>query len=435
MSRLRSFLETTWFLALRVVIAALVGTGLLVGVYLLPTEPMQSHMDASARLILEEGEYPAPHTWCTSRLDNYTDTIILMTAANDSGLSPVQQAMAAAMPGVSGEESRVDILRAHYIDGREYDTQLPYYHYWHGYLLLVKPLLLLTDYHGIRILNALGQAAILIAVGFLLYKKGGKNLILPYFVSLLFLAPWLLPRSLQFSSCFYLMNLGMVGVLLLKDPKKSLGFFCWLGIATAYFDFLTYPMAVLGVPAVVYFYLRGTQNWKKTLGEGAGITLSWGFGYAAMWACKWGIGSLLAGENVLAKAGEKLVERSSLSSGMENGALYYLRIAVTQNVRLFLTTPALFLYLAIMVVLILRMGLRLKKNKPGFRNVLEALLPFGILALFPIGWYLATANHSSIHCWFTNKALIVSAFALLGGLVQLGRGFTVRQEEEHEEKK
>lgn len=439
MSHVRGFLKTTSLHALRVVTAALLGTALLVGVYLLPTEPMQPHMDSSAQLILEEGEYPEVHSWCTSRMDNFTDTIILMTAANESGGSPVQQAMTAAMPGFSEGESMVDMLRAHYMDGRDYDTQLPYYHYWHGYLLLIKPLMLLTDYQGIRILNGVGQAAVLIAVGLLLWKKGAKKLILPYFISLMFLAPWLLPRSLQFSSCFYLMNFGMIGVLLLKDrlPEKALGLFCWLGIATAYFDFLTYPMAVLGVPAIVYFYLRGSRNWKKTIGEGAGITLSWGFGYAAMWACKWGIGSLLTGQNVLSMAGEKLVERSSAAPGVGNSALYYLRIAVTQNIRMFLTTPVLLLFSVLMLLLILRAGRCLKKAKPGWRKAVQALLPFGILALFPVAWYLCTANHSSIHYWFTNKALIVSAFAVLGGLERLGDDtiFNGIQEESHEGKK
>ncbi len=407
-----------------VLIAALVGTGLLTAVYLLPADAMANHMDASAEVILREGEYPQLYSWCTSQLDNYTDAIILMNAAYDSGEPAVTQAMAAARPHIQGMSTPVDVLEAHYENGIPYDAAEPYYQYWHGYLLFVRPLLLLTDYSGIRILNAVVQTALLALLLVLMVRKGKKRYLLPYLISLAFLMPAALVKSMQFSSCYYILTLGVIAVLLSeKQPEGKDAFvFLFIGIATAYFDFLTYPIATLGIPAAFYFVVRHRMSVKEAFCKGVKLCFAWGFGYAAMWAGKWFIGSLITGRNILTIATAKLTERSSLNVAAGESLLFNMRVALGVNVKAFLRTPAALLLLIAAAAALAVLIAGYKKHRFRVGDMAVSFFPFVILAVMPLVWYAFTANHSSIHYWFTNKALVVSVFAALCAPVKLLEG-------------
>lgn len=404
-----------------VLIAVLAGTLLLTAVYLLPTDAMAEHMTASAAVITGEGVYPNLFPWCTSQLDNYTDAIMLMNASFDSGESAIVQAMTAARPNIEGISVPVQALDAHYNGGIAYDSQEPYYQYWHGYLLLLKPLLLLTDYSGIRIVNAIGMLLSLLALLWLMAKKGLKQYIAPYLLAFAFIMPAAVAMSMQFSSCYYLMTLGSIGVLLMKDrlDEAEAVIFLFIGIATAFFDFLTYPIATVGVPAVLYCCLKKELPVKAALGKGVKVCFCWGFGYAAMWAGKWCVGGVLTGCNVLAKAAEKLAERSSLAVGSENSAILDIRIALSQNIKFFLRTPAVLLLAAAALILLGLVAADLLQKKLTLKKAAGIVFPFVILMILPLVWYACTSNHSGIHCWFTNKSLMVSVFAGLAALVKV----------------
>lgn len=404
--------QILWFLrnsAKRILAAALVGMLLLCMVFLLPTQPMQKHLDSSAALLTEE-TYPEVFPWCSSMLDNYTDALMLMHAANESGETPWNRAVMIYSSQMEGAETPVDSLRLHYGSGAEYDTTQIYPHYWHGYLLLLKPLLLVMDLGGIRILNAAVQVLMILAVLVLLVRRKLHGVILPFLVTYAFLMPVTLAMSLQFSSCFYLLTAGCIAVLCMDEAKMQPGamLFLWLGIATAYFDYLTYPIAVFGIPAVLYCCRRGEMTPGETLKEGSLLLISWFVGYVGMWACKWLLGSVIVSRNILQVGMDKVVERSVLNGELAGSFLLNLRSGVTVNIKTFLRTPVTVLFLGEMAVCF---GLWCFRRKHTFAGSLQHWLPYMILAVLPVAWYLAAANHSLIHYWFTNKALAVSVFA------------------------
>lgn len=404
--------QAVWFIrnaAKRILAAALVGMLLLCGVFLLPVEPMQKNMDRSAELLTDE-IYPVVFPWCSSMLDNYTDALMLMHASNESSEAAYRKAVMIYSSQMEGAETPVDSLRIHYGTGADYDTTQIYPHYWHGYLLLLKPLLLLTDLSGIRILNAAVQMLLLLAVLILLVRKKLYRVIVPYLITYAFLMPVTLAMSLQFSSCYYLLSFGSIAVLCMEDVKAERGamVFLWLGIATAYFDYLTYPIAVFGIPAVIYCCARGEMTPAETLKEGSLLLISWFVGYVGMWVCKWLLGSAMVFQNILQVGMDKVVERSVLNEELVSGFLLNLRSGVTVNLKAFLRTPVTVLFLLEMAVCCVLWCIG---RKHTFAQSLRIWLPFLILAILPVGWYLAAANHSLIHYWFTNKALAVSVFA------------------------
>lgn len=407
-------------LTLRVLAAILVGALLLTIVYCIPTGRMEDHLAQSAAVFHEEGVMPQLFSWCTSFLDNYTDAIMLSNAAHSGTASAMVQAMTAARNQIEGMDPAASVA-AHYVEGVPFDQEIPYYQYWHGYLLFIKPLLFLTTYQNIRILNAVFQLALLSILVVLMFRKGLKAYIVPYLLGIAFLMPVAMALSLQFAPCYCIMTIGSIAVLIAGDRLDSIDWllFLYLGIATSYFDFLTYPVATLGIPAAFYFLLQKTAPILKTFLRGLRICFSWGFGYVGMWAGKWILGSIITGTNILTTASDKLTERSSANVAADESLLLNMYAAISVNVKHFIRTPATLL-LGIFILIVLVLLFRQWKNcRTSLMQAAQTLFPFFVLAVMPVVWYMATTNHSTIHYWFTGKALVVSVFAGSCGLVKL----------------
>lgn len=420
MTQVITFSKFLLSLLVRILIAALVGALLLTAVYLLPTAPMEANLADSAATFESEGTYPVLFSWCTSQLDNYTDAIILQNAAHNSGAGPLTQAMAVQRHAIGGLNPAESLVQ-HYAHGVEFDAEEPYYQYWHGYLLYAKPLLMLLNYDGIRVVNTVVQLTLLALLVFLLWKKDMKRYILPFLIAIAFLMPAAMAKSLQFTSCYCIFMAGSIALLLMKDrlEAKEAYIFLTLGIATAYFDFLTYPMATLGVPAVIYCCMRRRTTVGETLFKGIKLCFSWGVGYIGMWASKWILGSIVIGGNVLTAATEALTERSSLTGAQGDNPVLNLYVSLMVNVKSFIMTPVTLVMAVVVTVLLVLLILAIRKHKPAFIDLVRGVFPFLVLACLPPVWYLATTNHSIIHHWFTNKALIATVLAALCALVKM----------------
>ena len=416
MEQVKLFPKYFFRLLVHVLIAILAGAILLSAVCGIPSGAMDRNLAESADVFAEEGIYPSLFFWCTSQLDSTTDSLILLISACDSDESPVVQAMSGTRNTLSTVEAASDELAAHYGDGIPFDGEEPYYQYWHGYQLIIRLLLSVLNYSGIRILNGILQTGLLLLICLLLHKNSMGHFILPYLIAVLMLMPLALAMSLQFSSCYYILTLGSLAVLWKADSLDRIDgiLFLYIGIATAYFDFLTYPAATLGIPAVFYFCLRRSTDIRNTFCRGVKICFSWAMGYGLMWSGKWLIGSLILRTNILAVASGKLTERSSADAGLIGN----IRAALSANLRSFLHTPVTIVLLLFGLFLLVLFLKNYHKKKMTFRTAAEIVFPFVVLALIPIAWYLVTAQHAVIHHWFTNKALAVSVFSCLAALTK-----------------
>ena len=61
--------------------------------------------------------------------------------------------------GINGG-APVPALIDRYLYGLEYTYYHPYTRYWHGFLIIIKPLLEFFSLYGIRIINGIAQAAL-----------------------------------------------------------------------------------------------------------------------------------------------------------------------------------------------------------------------------------------------------------------------------------
>lgn len=391
--------------------AVLIGTLLLLAVFALPTS--QPHAAQSAELMAKEGCYPELTNIWFSRLDNWTDSIMLMEASDTTDDTLLHRAMLVPH-GSFGDESEVspfDAFQRHELGGEAYTGSVTYARYWHGYLVFLKPLLLVTDYSGIRIVNGAALLLVTAIALWMLWKRDLKVCVAPFAIAALMMMPAVLAKSLQISVCYYLLTLGVIAMAAIPAEKLDTltpFLFLNLGIAVAYFDFLTYPVAVFGVPAVVLTVRKTDKPLKDRILRLVLAGLCWGFGFAGMWGSKWILSSLLTEENVIADAFAMILHRTS-GSDVHYGVFSTLQM----NLYAFLKNP-------VSAVLLLTGGYwsiaLFQKDSRKFSDSVQILIPFVLLALMPFVWYLIARNHSWIHFFFTNKLLVVTVFAALCGL-------------------
>lgn len=418
----KRFLGGALCVLLNILLAALLGTLLLTAIFLPESDQTAARLErnaaSSAETFREEGLYPHLFPWCESRLDNFTDAIMILEAADRVEEPPIRRSLLIYRRAYT-EGDFVDpckTITRHYLQGEEYTGFYAYPRYWHGYLLLVKPLLTLMDYSAMRLLNGAVQTLFSAAVLLLLWKRGLTRFILPYLISLLMLMPVAMAYSLQYSTCFYVFSTGLL-LLLALGPRVGRGWVCGalflnIGIAIAFFDLLTYPVASFGVPAVLYLCLRGGDTPERRLSALVRSGILWCVGYAGMWSLKWAIAAAVTGEDVIGNALTALATRTS-GFNLSKTVRYSLVQVERTNITDFLRTPATLLLLAFVIWCLLRLRRERERlrSEEVRRELLLTAMPFLLVALLPFLWYAFATNHSGIHHWFTSRACVVSALS------------------------
>lgn len=409
-------LDKLWKSMLLMVVGILAGTMGLCLVYCLPVETMQDHMSESVDSFMQEGDNPFLLAgYKGSSLDNWTDAIMLGNAVYKSELPALQASMAVQravnQKELTGEELDQEegvnqgVLQR-YLERGKAERVESYARYWHGYLLLLKPLLFFMNFQKIRLLNGVVALVLFLLVFRKLWKRGMKKGAAAFFLSVCSLFPMAIPYSLQFSTAYYT---GMIACLILLYQYEQLEekayweyFFLEVGICTSFVDFLTYPVFTFGMPLVLYLAIR-KPNWKQGFIFLTRDGTFWGIGYLGMWIGKWIMGSLLTEENVLLDAVGTVGFRMSSSVYEEKISRI---LAVIRNFYIYFNIYG-FLLAGILLIWVVYWMYKYK-----VQNCKDQLILMMMAAALPVIWYIATANHSYGHYWYTFRALAVSVFAV-----------------------
>ncbi len=422
------------------------GYGLLTLVYLLPTKPMQANMASAADLFDKEREYYRVITgYISTQLDNYTDTWMVGNAVFADNDLPVWKQALACTRAEYGEGPLDGLIR--YLSGEEGYTKVEYTRYWHGYLVLLKPLFLLFDYADLRVINLFMESALVLLVFGAFWQRGFVREGIAYFISLLFLMPVVVPLSIQFSIVFYIANGAMLVLLKWYQPIADSGhmgdYFQIVGMVTSFSDLLTYPIAALGMPLVCLTLCKGREQSQRSLlrieesgrslqtveeskrglrpveesahrmrtiweriKEIVAASVYWGFGYGAMWAGKWVLSSIVLGDHTIANALSQIAMRSSHKQAGETIGVFTIW---RRNIEFYFEKP----YLLLITVCIVIACWVLFRNRNRLGTLFLDAIPFLLIACMPLVWYALAGQHSYEHHWFTFRGLMVSVFACL----------------------
>ncbi|MBQ4259899.1 MAG: hypothetical protein IJB84_06550 [Lachnospiraceae bacterium] len=381
---------------LMVLAGAVVATLLLTLVFLVPVNE-QNKMQ-SMQMLSEEGWYPLAtvhkkaqaeyfHSNLPHVIDSNTDSIMVSIATDGSAGNPLYRAM--------------DMYNEHM--GKSYAR------YWHGYVSLLRPLLYFFDYGQIRILNGLMQTLLAFLLAHTIWKKKGIAFALLALTSYALIMPPAVADSLYFSGNFYVAMIGSL-ILLKSDTdganhSKYLYTFTGIGMATCFFDLLTYPLYTWGIPMVWWLVVTNKEDsiWqalKKCVSSG----VAWIAGYFGIWLAKWILASVVTGRNVIEDAAGKVNQWSATGEQVATGLRDRFE-ALGMNWSHYRYPVYMVLLLAWVVylfVLFCKNGTRLCKN-----NI--ALL---LVAVSSVVWYLVMSEHTTGHHFFAYRIWGIAILAV-----------------------
>ena len=394
---------------------------LLLGACALPAQPVLEHVYDSAQTIQQEGLYPEYFGFKLFQMDNYTDTIMLFEAAAMGEQDPLNAMMTATAYNVDNFETMAGDLAVYcertipLSTGAQKAVQLvpfSYARYWHGYLIWLRPLLLLMPYTGVRIVQYIVLFSLLAVVLVQLRRRCGLRAAVWFAVSQLAVSVWFVPHQVQYFTCFMIAYAGCAWVL--AKPRRSdvlcLGLLV-LGTATAFCDLLVTPIITLGLPLTCWL-LEPQQRLRGGVPQCAlavGGSLCWGTGYALCWAGKWALAGAVTGNNVLADALHQAEVRTTADTwhGMEltwRNIFGFLYDTLNSH---HLFWPAL----AVLAVLIALFILSIRS-----KTALVRALPLALTTCMTPAWFVLLRTHSIQHGWFTWRALGLTVFAGLAFL-------------------
>lgn len=384
---------------------AILGFILICLVYMIPTERISRHVRESGNYMVKEGDYwellPGKNT---TSLDNFTDAIMILTAAYNGKENVIDKAVNNYRiygDGLTKQES-LQISGLNMDDGKLNVKSYP--RYWHGYMLFLKPLLYFFDLNEIRDINSFMILGYLSIISILLYKEEKGRYIIPYLLACTFMNPATISASLQFSTVFHTVSIALIILLSFfkyeKFKKNMWVYFILIGMTTSYVDFLTYPLVSLAFPLIFYIILSQERRLRKSLITTIVYSISWCSGYGGMWCLKWVISSILVKKNYIIDAIHSITVRTGDAVGEKNITLLNV---YTKVLKYFLVDNAL-QYLVFMFIIICMIGIFLSgKIKRNY----SASIMFLLVSLSPFIWYAVLKNHSYMHSFFTYRTLAV----------------------------
>ncbi len=396
---------SSWVVALISVIA----------VYMLPIEPMHRNVKDSLAVFEEEGVSPTLVPGFTSTyLDTYTDMTMLDMAIYDGEESALEK----AMKGFRYEYDGMTIFDSgvRYLRGELGAKSVSYARYWHGWIVFLKPLLLLFNYAEIRMFNFILQTALTVLLLMKMFQNEyTRRYIIPFFAALMVIMPLSTSMSMGLAILYYVILISLILLIhyfkWLNDKNSLFMYFMVVGIMTSFVDLVTYPLATMGIPLIMWMILNHEYEREygfRQIRDAVCFVISWCGGYLAMWLGKWLISSAITDENVLKDAILMVLYRLSHGSA-ESGS--YVEIGIGEVVGRNIGVLCNSLYIALFIcVFFLICWKAYKENDSLVVSKCEIVMLF-ITGCFPIAWYIGVGNHSYIHYWMTYKSLSITIFA------------------------
>lgn len=359
--------------------------------------------------------------------DNFTDSLMINTAYSIDSRTPFYSAFVARknyLPNISQtilKDSAGELKSSSKYGGCHNEVgelndlvnndiyeSFEYARYWHGYLIVLRPLLLLFNLSQIRFLLTAILFILACIVMYLIAKKINWITSIIFAIGLISIEYFYLGFSLQGVFVFLIAMIFSIYVLITENKikNKSLPFLI-VGMLTNFFDFLTVPLVTLGMPLILYFLLKNKNNKeidsKENFLEILEFSFLWGIGYGATWITKWILVDCFLQKDLIFTALQQIMYRSSGGNYNPLLVIFFNLSFVYKNI----------LYTMLITVLLTSIYLLLnRKNKLNIntkiKETLKTIFPYIVIAVMPLIWYAFLKNHSIDHAFFTYRNLLLT---------------------------
>lgn len=283
-----------------------------------------------------------------------------------------------------------------------------YLRYWHGYAVILRPLMAALSITHVRYIAMMGLMGLWVLCCLKMARQLGTRAALLFALSLLMSFFLIAPFCQQYVTVYAVTLLGCLAALWgwpwLRERLPE--WFLLLGSLTCFLDFLTFPVLALGYPLVCCQLMRLRDGKEGLWGETLALTAVWMAAYGLTWLGKGAVGTLLTGQDVFQSIWEQVLARTT--GAMDTGERILEVSAagsIAINVETFFFGANAALFLAVCLWLACR-ALRAHPRRWG------PAMPVAVVALFPLAWYAVMQNHTRVHFWMTHKQLSVTVFAL-----------------------
>ena len=296
-----------------------------------------------------------------------------------------------------------------------------YLRYWHGSTIIIRPLLLLFNINQIYYFFAMILILLILTLVYKLIKNKMYIEVLALIIALILTSSEFVPFCLEYTWTYLIMLIvSILGISFASKENyiKKINMLMFItGILTCYFDFLSTETLTFSVPILFIFLLRNKENKiesiKKEIKQIIIWMILWFIGYAIMWGAKWLISSLILHINALDYVKDNLMLRIK-DKRFPLKYRYLVKLALKTNIEPIFPLKLLEnnITKAIIISIILFTVVFIKKDK---KEWVKSLIVIGI-GLIPYIRYIALAQHSYGHCFFTFRAQLVTIIAIITGI-------------------
>lgn len=415
--------------------AALCCMVLLILTALIPQHMLQTQMEQSAEYYDEHLLFDRVTSFSfLSRQDNYADCILTDIIYHIDSSKPVTSVLRAAYYNPEGEDVNTSFA---YAVEHEAEPDVDYARYWHGSMVLLRPLFVFFDIETVRMLLGLVFLGLTIWFGCLLLKNRYRLFFLCYLTGLISVSVWMCAFCLEYVMTFLIMGVELPVLFLLltlavnkkngRNMERSL--WCVLsvsGVVTAFLDFLTTETLTFTLAYVLYLVIRSRAGLLKSKKEEIkGLIKSgmvWGLSYVGMMVLKWLLAGVFLGKeavtDALCQAALRIGGDATLGNAADAevvsdaerifGALWR-NAGCLLPIRDQMTVRTVLIF--VIVTGILCFSIWYMFHEKGKGDALHTMLL--ITGIIPVARFLALNNHSYIHFFFTYRALLVTVVVML----------------------
>ncbi len=389
---------------------------------LFPTNNIHENVNSSSKKLVEEGNRKIvyiPYRGEEIQFDNYTDALMLNTAYSINYKEPLKSALLAKknyLPEKTKtiEQDKVGELKSSSkyqyhnevgelqdLVNNDVEECFEYARYWHGYLIFLRPLMLLFNLSTIRIILTVIIFALFVILFYLLEKKTNIIISIIFSLGLFCVEYFYLGFTLQGISVFFIAMISSILILLNNEKIKNKQILFFItGMLTNFFDFLTVPMVTLGMPLIIVLLLN-KKELKETFIDMIKIALFWFVGYGLTWFTKWLLVDIILNRKLVLIALDQIRYRSV-------GRKYTIIDSIKPNY----IYEQSFLYISIIITVITtylhsKFGSREEKT-----NSLKEIIPYFLIGIAPYIWYATLKNHSAEHSFFTYRNQLLTIICL-----------------------
>ena len=412
-----------------------------------------------------------------SRQDNYADCILTNIIYHIDQNNLAESILSASYYNPEDEGVQTSFA---YAVGSKVEPNVDYSRYWHGSMVLLRPLFIIFDIAGVRMV--LGILILIMTVWFevLLFKNHYSVFGVCYAIGLMLVSVWMCAFCVEYAMPFVVMSVELPVLLVLltrayekkdaqnltqkrndKNSEKHEADNCKLnnrklinrklinrkpevllwavlacaGIVTAFVDFLTTETVTFTMAYVLYLIVKNRHDQMKPIKEEliclikSGIV--WLGSYGLMIALKWALALVVLGKDAFFNALSQAALRISGDATLGNvtGAEVvsdYERIsgALWRNIGCIYPFKSTMSYGTAMIFILL-VGLVVFSIWYLFRGKTKSCINkvLAIVSLLPVMRFLVLNNHSYIHFFFTYRALLVSVVVIMYILACYVNGF------------